>query len=72
MPITVRWQKEHGRLPERAYEDSGTLTIRNVQYDDSGIYVCQAQSGHEVVEQKVTVTVGSKYNTHNVNYFIFL
>lgn len=56
----VHWQKEHGQLPEHASEDSGTLTITNVQYDDSGIYVCQAQNELEIVEQKVTVNVECK------------
>lgn len=60
IPITVRWVKKDGRLPERAYEDRGTLVIANVQYDDSGIYTCRANVGDEVAEEDVTVTVGGK------------
>lgn len=58
IPITVRWVKKEGRLPDRAYEDHGTLVIANVQYDDSGIYTCRAHVGDEVAEEDVTVTVG--------------
>lgn len=60
IPITVRWHKKDGRLPERAYEDRGTLVIANVQFDDSGIYTCRANVGDEVAEEDVTVTVGGK------------
>ncbi|XP_037037177.1 basement membrane-specific heparan sulfate proteoglycan core protein isoform X11 [Bradysia coprophila] len=58
IPITVRWIKKEGRLPDRAYEDHGTLVITNVQYDDSGVYTCRANVGDEVAEEDVTVTVG--------------
>lgn len=62
IPITVRWIRQEGRLPDRAYEEEqGILIITNIQYDDSGIYVCQAQSGGEVAEEQVTVTVGGKF-----------
>lgn len=68
IPITVRWLKEEGRLPDRALEEGqGTLIITNIQYDDSGVYVCQAQSGGEVAEEKVTVTVGGKNSIQYIN-----
>lgn len=60
VPITVHWRKLDGRLPDRAYEERGSLTITNVRRDDSGVYVCQGQSGSEVVEREVTIVVGSK------------
>uniref|UniRef100_A0A8D8ES81 Basement membrane-specific heparan sulfate proteoglycan core protein n=1 Tax=Culex pipiens TaxID=7175 RepID=A0A8D8ES81_CULPI len=56
-PIDVRWDRIGGRLPDRAYIESGTLTITNVQISDSGIYVCQAGSGPDTANQRVTVTV---------------
>uniref|UniRef100_W4VRB4 Putative heparan sulfate proteoglycan 2 n=1 Tax=Corethrella appendiculata TaxID=1370023 RepID=W4VRB4_9DIPT len=60
-PVTVRWYKLEGRLPPQAYIESGTLIITNLQIDDSGIYVCEAESGPEKVKQQVTVTVGGDY-----------
>lgn len=36
------------------------MVIRDAQIDDSGVYVCQAQYGSEVVRDNVTVTVGGK------------
>jgi len=60
IPLTIRWYKMNGRLSDRTYVDSGTLTITNTQVDDSGVYVCQAQRGQETVQEKVTVTVGGK------------
>lgn len=60
IPITVTWHKQDGNLPPRAYQEHGVLTISNVQHSDSGIYVCQAQSGADSVEEKVTITVGGK------------
>lgn len=62
----MSWHRENGRLPaDRHYEErgTGTLVLRKVQLDDSGVYVCQARNGSEVAEQKLTLTVGSKY-TH--------
>lgn len=56
----MHWRKQDGRLPERAYVERGTLTITNIQKGDSGVYVCQAQSEDDVVEQHVTITVGGK------------
>lgn len=52
--------KQDGTLTNRAYEEQGVLIITNIQYDDSGVYVCRGQSGGEIAEEKVTVTVGGK------------
>lgn len=61
IPITINWLRREGHLPDdRSYQDRGTLVLEHVQYDDSGIYVCQAVSGNEKVEKEVTVTVGCK------------
>lgn len=60
LPIIVRWSKENGKLPEKAVEDHGTLFITNAQYADSGVYICQAHDGRDIVKDKVTVAVGSK------------
>lgn len=62
IPITVEWRKEEGPLPNRAYQERGTLTITNIQRGDSGVYVCSGRSDEEVVEQKVTITVGGTAN----------
>ncbi|XP_074831677.1 basement membrane-specific heparan sulfate proteoglycan core protein isoform X3 [Carettochelys insculpta] len=38
---TLVWtRKNHGKLPPRAMDFNGILTIRNVQPEDAGIYVC--------------------------------
>lgn len=62
----MHWRKQGGHLPDRASVEHGSLTITNVQYDDSGVYVCQGQSGNDVDEKHVTVTVGSKYINYNI------
>lgn len=49
-------------MSERATIDSGTLYIQEAQVDDSGVYICQAQSGSEIVRGNVTLTVGGKFN----------
>jgi hypothetical protein len=40
--------------------DRGTLLIRDAQVDDSGVYICQANYGSEIVRDNVTLTVGCK------------
>lgn len=61
VPITVRWLKENGRLPQHSHDDhDGTLIITNIQYSDSGVYICQAQNEGEIVNKRVSVTVGGK------------
>lgn len=62
-PLSIKWYKLNGSLSSRAYTQSGILYIRNAQIDDSGIYVCQAQSGIEVANKNVTLTVGGKFDS---------
>ena len=37
------------------------MFIQDAQRDDSGVYICQAQVGSEVVRDNVTLTVGGKF-----------
>jgi Immunoglobulin I-set domain len=59
-PVTIRWFKYDGSFSERTTVDRGTLYIQDAQVDDSGVYICQAQSGSEIVRNNVTLTVGGK------------
>ncbi|KAI5699533.1 hypothetical protein M8J75_004395 [Diaphorina citri] len=41
----IKWsRKDTGYLPSEAYDRNGTLTISNPSIEDSGIYICTAQS----------------------------
>lgn len=40
--------------------DRGNLMITDAQIDDSGVYICQANYGNEIVRDNVTLTVGGK------------
>lgn len=59
-PLTTRWFKLHGHFSNRVYENRGMLVITNTQIDDSGVYVCQGQSGNEVVEERVSINIGGE------------
>lgn len=62
-PIRIHWDKEGGRLPDRSMDDKqGLLIIRDVRVSDSGVYICQVTDDIQVVIDKVTLTVGGKYN----------
>lgn len=61
-PVTIRWYKYDGTFSDRVSVDRETLFIQDAQVDDSGVYICQAQSGSEVVRDNVTLTVGGKLN----------
>ncbi|XP_070509913.1 basement membrane-specific heparan sulfate proteoglycan core protein-like isoform X1 [Chironomus tepperi] len=58
-PLNIRWYKYDGTLSERTRIDQGSLYIQDAQEDDSGVYICQAQVGHEIVRDNVTLTVGA-------------
>lgn len=59
--MKIQWYKYDGAFSERATVDSGTLYIEGAQVDDSGVYICQAQIGSEIVRDNVTLTVGGKF-----------
>ncbi|XP_053595057.1 basement membrane-specific heparan sulfate proteoglycan core protein isoform X11 [Microplitis demolitor] len=59
-PLSIRWEKEGGRLPDRSLDDAkGLLIIRDVKVSDSGVYICQVSDGVDVAIERVTLTVGS-------------
>ncbi|XP_070509893.1 basement membrane-specific heparan sulfate proteoglycan core protein isoform X10 [Chironomus tepperi] len=62
-PLNIRWYKYDGTLSERTRIDQGSLYIQDAQEDDSGVYICQAQVGHEIVRDNVTLTVGENPST---------
>lgn len=57
-PVHIRWYKFDGDLSSRTHVDRGTLFIQNAQVDDSGVYICQAEIGSEIVRDNVTLSVG--------------
>ncbi|XP_050533162.1 basement membrane-specific heparan sulfate proteoglycan core protein-like isoform X14 [Daktulosphaira vitifoliae] len=59
-PITIKWSKEDGVLPsDRAIDNGkGLLQIINVNYYDSGNFVCTASSGFTSVSSKKNIIVG--------------
>lgn len=40
----VFWRKENNLLPQELNQFDGVLTIKNIQFNDSGIYVCETNS----------------------------
>lgn len=63
-PIQIRWYKYDGVFSDRTTVDRGRLYIQDAQVDDSGVYICQAQIGSEIVRDNVTLTVGGKFEIH--------
>lgn len=59
-PLSTRWFKLQGQFSDRVYESRGVLIITNSQIDDSGIYVCQGQSGPDTVEERISINIGGK------------
>jgi hypothetical protein len=59
-PVTIRWYKYEGSLSGRTRTEQGRLYIQDAQLADSGVYICQAQVGNEIVRDNVTLTVGGK------------
>ncbi|XP_055844274.1 basement membrane-specific heparan sulfate proteoglycan core protein isoform X29 [Episyrphus balteatus] len=60
IPVIVNWYKLNGRLPYQALEDQGTLYLRDLQIQDSGVYICQAKGGSKMFEDRVSVTVSPR------------
>ncbi|KAM9115672.1 basement membrane-specific heparan sulfate proteoglycan core protein isoform 4-T4 [Pangshura tecta] len=55
---TLVWTRQnHGKLPRRAMDFNGILTIRNVQPEDAGIYVCTGSNMLDMAEGMATLHV---------------
>ncbi|XP_053546192.1 basement membrane-specific heparan sulfate proteoglycan core protein isoform X4 [Bombina bombina] len=55
---TLVWTRQNnGKLPERAMDFNGILTIRNVQPEDAGIYVCTGSNMFDMDEGNATLFV---------------
>ncbi|XP_072011491.1 basement membrane-specific heparan sulfate proteoglycan core protein isoform X5 [Engystomops pustulosus] len=55
---TLVWTRQHGgKLPERAMDFNGILTIRNVQPEDGGIYICTGSNMFDMDEGNATLYV---------------
>ncbi|XP_039364874.1 basement membrane-specific heparan sulfate proteoglycan core protein isoform X5 [Mauremys reevesii] len=55
---TLVWTRQnHGKLPRRAMDFNGILTIRNVQPEDTGIYVCTGSNMLAMAEGTATLHV---------------
>uniref|UniRef100_A0A1B6EDX6 Basement membrane-specific heparan sulfate proteoglycan core protein n=1 Tax=Clastoptera arizonana TaxID=38151 RepID=A0A1B6EDX6_9HEMI len=63
-PITIKWSKEGGPLPDRAIDDShGILIITNIRVSDSGTYICSVSDGYSLVQERAQLTVGGGQDT---------
>ncbi|KAM3922273.1 basement membrane-specific heparan sulfate proteoglycan core protein isoform 4-T4 [Leptodactylus fuscus] len=55
---TLVWTRQNsGKLPERAMDFNGILTIRNVQPEDGGIYICTGSNMFDMDEGNATLYV---------------
>ncbi|XP_069802948.1 basement membrane-specific heparan sulfate proteoglycan core protein isoform X4 [Dendropsophus ebraccatus] len=55
---TLVWTRQNnGKLPERAMDFNGILTIRNVQPEDAGIYICTGSNMFDMDEGNATLYV---------------
>lgn len=70
-PVNIRWYKFDGVFSERTTVDRGRLYIQEAQVDDSGVYICQAQIGSEIVRDNVTLTVGGKSFANVFEFEVF-
>ncbi|EMP24866.1 Basement membrane-specific heparan sulfate proteoglycan core protein, partial [Chelonia mydas] len=61
---TLVWTRQnHGKLPRRAMDFNGILTIRNVQPEDAGIYVCTGSNMLDMAEGTATLHVQAPSKT---------
>ncbi|XP_054857961.1 basement membrane-specific heparan sulfate proteoglycan core protein isoform X3 [Eublepharis macularius] len=61
---TLVWTRQnHGKLPGRAMDFNGILTIRNVQPQDAGIYVCTGSNMFDMDEGVATLYVQTPSKT---------
>lgn len=55
---TLVWTRQNnGKLPSRAMDFNGILTIRNVQPEDAGIYICTGSNMFDMDEGTATLYV---------------
>ncbi|XP_031762630.1 basement membrane-specific heparan sulfate proteoglycan core protein isoform X7 [Xenopus tropicalis] len=61
---TLVWTRQHNRkLPDRAMDFNGILTIRRVQPEDAGIYVCTGSNMYDMDEGNATLYVQDSSQT---------
>ncbi|XP_041425839.1 basement membrane-specific heparan sulfate proteoglycan core protein isoform X10 [Xenopus laevis] len=61
---TLVWTRQHNRkLPDRAMDFNGILTIRRVQPEDAGIYVCTGSNMYDMDEGNATLYVQESSQT---------
>ncbi|XP_063292891.1 basement membrane-specific heparan sulfate proteoglycan core protein isoform X6 [Pelobates fuscus] len=61
---TLVWTRQNnGKLPERAMDFNGILTIRNVQPEDAGTYVCTGSNMFDMDEGNATLHVQETSHT---------
>ena len=61
MTYILVWTKQGARLSERMEDNSfGTLTIRNVQPEDAGTYVCTGSNTFGIDTDEARLIVGGK------------
>ncbi|XP_040544689.1 basement membrane-specific heparan sulfate proteoglycan core protein isoform X5 [Gallus gallus] len=61
---TLVWTRQnHGTLPSRAVDFNGILTIRNVQPEDAGVYVCTGSNMLDMDEGTATLYVQAPSKT---------
>ncbi|XP_067423107.1 basement membrane-specific heparan sulfate proteoglycan core protein isoform X3 [Emydura macquarii macquarii] len=61
---TLVWTRQNnGKLPRRAMDFNGILTIRNVQPEDAGVYVCTGSNMLDMAEGTATLNVQAPSKT---------
>ncbi|XP_053136681.1 basement membrane-specific heparan sulfate proteoglycan core protein isoform X4 [Hemicordylus capensis] len=61
---TLVWTRQHNeKLPSRAMDFNGILTIRNVQPEDAGVYVCTGSNMFDMDEGAATLYVQAPSKT---------
>ncbi|XP_066493850.1 basement membrane-specific heparan sulfate proteoglycan core protein isoform X4 [Tiliqua scincoides] len=61
---TLVWTRQnHGKLPSQAMDFNGILTIRNVQPEDAGVYVCTGSNMFDMDEGMATLYVQAPSKT---------
>ncbi|XP_044277194.1 LOW QUALITY PROTEIN: basement membrane-specific heparan sulfate proteoglycan core protein [Varanus komodoensis] len=62
---TLVWTRQNNRkLPSRAMDFNGILTIRNVQPEDAGVYVCTGSNMFDMDEGAATLYVQAAASVH--------